>query len=148
MGGLRRLRREERMEIYKLLLSYAVRFSDSENQLLYLRKLEEMHLEEGESAQNQMELLSLRKSLAKLYAQMHMESESAEVLLEIKVRPARPRPCSRSSSGPAANPSARRRACSNSSARRTTARTLASSGCARRSSSAPTRPCSPSPDIG
>lgn len=32
------------MEIYKLLLSYAVRFSDSESQLLYLKKLEEMHM--------------------------------------------------------------------------------------------------------
>lgn len=111
------------MEIYKLLLSYAIRFSDSENQLLYLKKLEEMHLEEGESAQNLTQLLSLRKSLARLYAQMHMESESAEVLQEIKVLSCLLRPCNRSSSGPAASPSARPRACSSSSARRTTART-------------------------
>lgn len=125
------------MEIYKLLLSYAIRFSDSENQLLYLKKLEEMYLEEGETAQSQMELLGIRKSLARLYGQMHMDTESAEVLLEIKVPAPLLRPCSRSSSGPAASPSARRRACSSSSARKTTARTTSTpttptnSGCGR-----------------
>ena len=31
-----------------------------------------------------MELLAIRKSLSKLYGQMHMESEAAEVLLEIR----------------------------------------------------------------
>jgi hypothetical protein len=77
---VKRLTEGETIEIYKLLLSYATRFSDNENQLLYLRRLEEIYAGSDDTPQNQVELLAIRRTLAKIYAQMHMEAEGAQVL--------------------------------------------------------------------